>query len=238
MQATSTQADKSNTEDVQMQEATQMQVLPASAMRVIEVQVEFKGVSIPAGKLQPGYKEGVVHIPIPRDADYEELTHEFFQIVRKYIFPEWLMCLVLWSTEIGSDTRGFERAEEGKTLDSYPGAGDRTMTGKISIGFMQPTANNLRSSEPKVLTELPTPQQFIKWMKALAESVGVQFKHNEYLDSNATGHDGGDRKGTHDAGKNAEVVAEAYGHLVDDIREGLSISELKLQHQQRTSVGR
>jgi hypothetical protein len=153
-------------------------------------------------------------IEISNNATFDILSQRFAQEIRDAVRPEYLSCLLIWTSEIGTDLAGYEAAAVEKVLLQYPGSDEPIMTAKITAGLMRGTVVNLRQPDPKILSSVPPPHQFNRWMKSLASHAGIP------TNSSLGQHGAATYNSAEQKSQEARINAERYGYLVERIRWG------------------
>ena len=156
----------------------------------------------------------ITTIEIFNNATFEFMSKRFAQEIRDAVRPEYLSCLLIWTSEIGTDLAGYEAAAEDKILLQYPGSDEPIMTAKITAALMGGTVANLRRQDPEILSSIPPPHRFNRWMKGLASRAGIPT-NSSLGQQGAASHKSAKQK-SHEA----RINAERYGYLVESIRWG------------------
>jgi hypothetical protein len=159
-------------------------------------------------------------IRFPANATYDMMTAEFNLwingIIRRHAPErEGLECLLRWRSEIGTETAGFQPAEEGKSLSEYPGSDEAVMMVKIQAGLIRATTANLKKENPEFLSQLPDPGVLSEWLRDLAQRAKPKSQRKVWKEERVAGTKT-PRLLCAEDGRNAEC----YGHLVWEVNSG------------------
>ena len=112
-------------------------------------------------------------IKVKWNSTHQDLTEKIEDAISPFV-PDYMRCLVLWRSKIGSEEYGYTHVLPGKTLPEYAHAVDENMAAKITFCLRRPTLDNLVNDDAEILTDLPTLLEFNNSMEKVAAEVGAQ----------------------------------------------------------------
>ena len=137
----------------------------APAMKLVALQITFLGLRDFDGPV-------LGSVSVQSNATFDDLTEAFSPKIKESIEPDYLHCLVGLRSKIGTEVDGLARASRTKLLPDYPGFDRGELVAKITAWLIKPTPNNLSLERPKVVTSIPTLDQFLTLMGRLEKAAG------------------------------------------------------------------